>query len=161
MLFDDLFDDFFDDWFETPYYTYYDPKYEKKLNKALKKEVRNDTAVARRAARMMKTDVKEKKDCYEVEIDLPGYTKDEVKVELENGYLTVSAEKGEGPDENTKFLRRERYTGYCSRSFYVGGDMEQSDIKASFHHGTLKLVIPKKKAEEAPEIEENKYISIE
>ncbi len=159
MLFDELFDDFLDDWF-TPYYTY-DPKYEKKLNKALKKEVKNDTAIARRAARMMKTDVKERDDCYEVEIDLPGYTKDEVKVELENGYLTVSAEKGENPDENSKFLRKERYTGYCSRSFYIGNDVEQSDIKASFHHGTLKLVVPKKKAEEVPAVEENKYISIE
>ena len=110
---------------------------------------------------MMKTDVKEKDDCYEVEIDLPGYTKDEVKVELENGYLTVSAEKGENPDENSRFLRKERYTGYCSRSFYIGNDVEQSDIKASFHHGTLKLVVPKKKAEEVPAVEENKYISIE
>ena len=160
MWFDDMLDNFFDDWF-TPYYTYYDPKYEKKLSKALKKEIRNDTSVARRVARMMKTDVKEKNDCYEVEIDLPGYTKDEVKVELDNGYLTVTAEKGEEPEDNSKVLRKERYTGYCSRSFYVGSDVEQSDIKASFHHGTLKLVVPKKNAEATPAVEENKYISIE
>ncbi len=151
-----FYDDFFNDWFGVPYY---DSKYEKKLNKALKKEVKNDTTVARRAARVMKTDVKEKNDCYEVEIDLPGFKKEEIKIELENGYLTVSAEKGDNADEDGKFIRKERYTGYCSRTFYVGEDVEQSDIKASFKHGTLKLVVPKKG--ETPEVEENKYISIE
>ena len=160
MWFDDMFDNFFDDWF-TPYYTYYDPKYEKKLSKALKKEIRNDTSVARRAARMMKTDVKEVENGYEVAMDLPGFKKEDISAKLENGYLTITAFKGLDKDEKNeegKYIRRERYSGSCSRSCYVGDGVTVEDIKARFEDGILKLDIPKKDAEK---IEQKKYISIE
>ena len=111
----------------------------------------------------MATDIFETKDGYEIEMDLPGFKKDEVKVELNNGYLTVSAAKGLDEDdkdkETGKYIRRERYTGSCQRSFYVGDDITEEDIKGEFKHGILKLVIPKK--EEKPEVETSKYISIE
>ena len=100
-------------------------------------------------------------DGYEVDVDLPGFRKDQIKIELENGYLTISAEKGLDKDEDKegRYIRRERFSGSCRRTFYVGEKLEQSDIKASFKHGILKLTIPKK--EETPEVEENKYIYIE
>lgn len=108
----------------------------------------------------MKTDVKEHQDGYELEMDLPGFKKEEVKVALENGYLTVSAAKDTAREEEAgKYIRRERYTGACQRTFYVGEEMEQEDIKAEFKHGILKLSIPKK--EEKPAVEEKKYITIE
>ena len=106
----------------------------------------------------MKTDVKEKADSYEVIMDLPGFKKDEIQVSLENGYLTVSAEKGLEEDKKEKFLRRERYAGACERSFYVGNDITRDDIKGEFRHGVLTLTIPKN-----PEniVEDSKYITIE
>ena len=111
----------------------------------------------------MKTDIKEKDDSYIIEMDLPGFKKDEVKVSLENGYLTISAARGLDKDEEDKdtgrYIRRERYAGACERSFYVGGDVKREDIKAEFQHGILKLTIPK--AESKPAVEENKYIAIE
>ena len=105
--------------------------------------------------------MKEKKDSYEVDVDLPGFKKDQIRVELENGYLTISAEKGLDKDEDKegRYIRRERFSGSCRRTFYVGENVEQSDIKASFKQGILMLTIPKK--EEKPEVEENNYISIE
>ena len=112
---------------------------------------------------MMKTDIKEMDNGYELEMDLPGFTKDEVKASLENGYLTISAAKGLDQDEKEKktgkYIRRERYAGACQRTFYVGEDVAQEDIKAEFKHGILKLFIPKKEAK--PAVEEKKYISIE
>ena len=112
---------------------------------------------------MMKTDIKELNNGYELEMDLPGFTKDEVKASLENGYLTISAAKGVDQDEKEKksgrYIRRERYAGACQRTFYVGEDIGQEDIKAEFKHGILKLFIPKKEAK--PAVEEKKYISIE
>ena len=112
---------------------------------------------------MMKTDIKELNNGYELEMDLPGFTKDEVKASLENGYLTISAAKGLDQDEKEKktgkYIRRERYAGACQRTFYVGEDVAQEDIKAEFKHGILKLFIPKKEAK--PAVEEKKYISIE
>ncbi|MFR2780073.1 MAG: Hsp20/alpha crystallin family protein [Clostridium sp.] len=111
----------------------------------------------------MKTDVKETDQGYELEMDLPGFTKDEVKVSLENGYLTIQAAKGLDQDEQEKdtgrYIRRERYAGACERSFYVGENMVEEDIKGEFKHGILKLFIPKK--EEKPAIEQKKYIMIE
>ena len=96
-------------------------------------------------------------------VDLPGFTKDEIKASLENGYLTISAEKGLDKDEQEKesghYIRRERYAGACSRSFYVGEDVQQEDIKAEFKHGILKLFVPKKEAK--PAVEEKKHIAIE
>ncbi|CDD55279.1 putative uncharacterized protein [Bacteroides pectinophilus CAG:437] len=115
------------------------------------------------AKNVMKTDIKETDEGYELEIDLPGFTKDEVKVSLDNGYMTVSAAKGLDKDEQEKksgkYIRRERYAGACERSFYVGDEITEEDVKGEFKHGMLKLFIPKKEAK--PAVEQKKYISIE
>ncbi len=115
------------------------------------------------AKNVMKTDIKETYEGYELEIDLPGFTKDEVKVSLDNGYMTVSAAKGLDKDEQEKksgkYIRRERYAGACERSFYVGDEITEEDVKGEFKHGMLKLFIPKKEAK--PAVEQKKYISIE
>ena len=101
----------------------------------------------RKASHVMKTDIRELDNGYEVVVDLPGFTKDEVQATLENGYLTISAEKGLDKDEKEKesgrYIRKERYAGACSRSFYVGEDITEEDIKAEFKHGLLKLFVPK------------------
>ncbi len=111
--------------------------------------------------KLMKTDIKEKKDKYLIDIDLPGYEKDGIKIEIEDGYLTVHAkvDKVEDDNEKGKYVRKERYTGECSRSFYVGDSVKEEDIKAKFHNGTLTLEIPKK--EDKKELPEKKYIPIE
>ena len=115
------------------------------------------------ANNVMKTDVKETDTGYEVDIDLPGFKKDEVHAALENGYLTISAEKGLDKDEKEKetgrYIRRERYAGACSRSFYVEKEVHQDDIKAEFKHGILTLFVPKKEAK--PAVEQKHSISIE
>ena len=115
------------------------------------------------AKNVMKTDIKETDEGYELEIDLPGFTKDEVKVSLDNGYMTVSAAKGLDKDEQEKksgkYIRRERYAGACERSFYVGDEITEEDVKGEFKHGMLKLFIPKKEVK--PAVEQKKYISIE
>lgn len=111
---------------------------------------------------LMKTDVKETDNAYELAMDLPGYGKNEVKAELKNGYLIIHASKEEKEDEKDKegkYIRRERYYGSCSRSFYVGKDVTENDIKAKFDNGILRITVPKKEAK--PEIEEKKYISID
>ena len=112
---------------------------------------------------MMKTDIRDVDGNYELEIDLPGFKKDEVTAELNDGYLTVSAAKGLDQDEQEKetgkYIRRERYAGACQRSYYVGEDITEEDIKAEFKHGILKLFVPKKEVK--PAVEEKKYISIE
>ena len=113
------------------------------------------------AKNMMKTDVKEHDDSYEVEIDLPGFKKDEISAQLENGYLTVMASKGLDKDEKDKegkYIRRERYAGTCSRSFYVGDNVKQEEIRAKYEDGILRLQIPKK---DAKQVEAPKYIAIE
>ena len=115
------------------------------------------------AKNVMKTDIKEVENGYEFEIDLPGFTKDEVTAELKDGYLTITASKGVDKDEKEKdtgkYIRKERYAGACERSFYVGEDVTEEDIKAQFQHGILKLFVPKKEAK--PAVEQKKYISIE
>lgn len=141
-----LFDDFFDDsWFDDREFK----DAEKKL-------------YGHRAKNIMNTDVKETADEYELTMDLPGFSKDEVSAQLENGYLTISAAKGLDKDEKEKdtgkYIRRERFAGACQRSFYVGDNVTQEDIKASFKHGILKLQIPKK---EAKAVENKNYIAIE
>lgn len=110
---------------------------------------------------LMKTDVKETDGSYELDIDLPGFKKEDVSAELENGYLTIKASTSTNDEEKDnagKYIRRERFTGHCSRSFYVGEGIAQADIKAKFENGILKLSIPKK---DAKAVEQNKYIAIE
>ncbi len=113
------------------------------------------------ANNVMKTDVKETDTGYEVDIDLPGFKKDEINAQLDNGYLTISAAKGLDKDEKDKkgkYIRKERYAGAMSRSFYVGEGITQEDIKAKYEDGILRLSIPKK---EAKAVENKKYIAIE
>ena len=121
------------------------------------------TLYGKHAARIMKTDVKDSGDSYEVDIDLPGFKKDEITAELKDGYMTISAAKGLDQDEQEKdtgrYIRRERYAGSCQRSFYVGDDVTEEDIKGEFKHGILKLFVPKKEAK--PAVEQKKYIAIE
>ena len=109
----------------------------------------------------MKTDIKEMNNGYELVVDLPGFKKDEVQVQLKDGYLTISAAKGLDKDEEDKkgnYIRRERYAGSTSRSFYVGNGVKTEDVHAKFENGVLRLSVPKKAAEE---IEADKYVSIE
>ena len=112
-------------------------------------------------SKLMKTDIKEKKDKYVIEMDLPGYEKDGIKVEIQDGYLTVHAKvnKQDNEEEKGKFVRKERYTGECSRSFYVGENVKEEDIKAKFRNGTLMLKVKKK--EQHKQLPEKKYITIE
>ena len=108
----------------------------------------------RNAKREMKTDVREKEDGYEIDMDLPGFKKDQVELTLENGYLTVTANKGFDKDEKDKqgrMIRQERYAGSMQRSFYVGDNMTEEDVKAHFEDGVLHLNLPKKDARKVPE----------
>lgn len=112
-------------------------------------------------SQVMKTDVIEKDGNYLVEVELPGYKKDEIKVALKEGYLTISAnkvEEKEEKDENQKVVRKERFSGSCNRSFYVGENLSEEDIKAKYNDGILHLTLPKEK--EAIK-EEPKTITIE
>ena len=112
-------------------------------------------------SKIMKTDIKEKTDKYLIGIELPGYQKENIKIDVEDGYLTVHAEISSDNEEKEegKFVRRERYVGSCSRSFYVGNEVKSEDIKASFKNGILKIEVPKK--EYKKELPEKKYIQIE
>ena len=106
------------------------------------------------AAHIMKTDVHEHEDCFEAAIDLPGFKKDEVTITLENGYLNIEAAKGldkDTKDKKGKVVRQERYAGSMQRSFYVGEDLTEEDIKAKMEDGVLKLTIPKKEKVQIPE----------
>lgn len=116
----------------------------------------------KRGEHIMRTDVKEHDGEYEVDIELPGYKKEEVKAQLKDGYLTVTAMKdvhNDCKDENGKYVRRERYTGNMSRSFFVGENVTQDEIHAKFEDGILKLRIPRKDAKK--QVEEKKYVTIE
>ena len=141
---ENLFDDFFDDNFGMyPMWNGRNPLYGK------------------HAKNLMKTDVRETEDTYEVDVDLPGFKKDELSVELKDGYLTISAAKGLDKDEQDKkgrYIRQERYAGSCSRSFYVGDDVAPKDVSAKFEDGILKITLPKKEQETLPE---NSTIAIE
>ena len=135
-----LFDEFFDD-FARP--------------------VKSVARVSAPATAVMRTDIKESENGYELDIDLPGYKKEDVQAQLKDGYLTISAAKGLDKDEEDKkgnYIRRERYAGSTSRSFYVGNGVKNEDVHAKFENGVLRLSIPKKAAEE---IEADKYVSIE
>ena len=98
-------------------------------------EMFSDPFFSMKESRLMKTDIKEIDDGYEIEVDLPGYNKEDIQLEIDNGYLTVTAKK---------YIHKERYIGECSRSFFVGKDVKEEDIKAKFKNGTLKLTVPKK-----------------
>lgn len=111
---------------------------------------------------MMSTDVRETENGYEVIMNLPGFSKEDVTGEIKDGYLTVTATTNTSRDEKDaegKYIRRERYSGSCSRSFYVGEEVTQDDIKAKFEDGTLKLTIPKKEPQKKEE--QKRYIEIE
>ena len=113
------------------------------------------------ASHIMKTDIKENKDSFDVIVDLPGFKKDGIQVQLEDGYMTITAAKSldkDEKDEEGKYIRQERYSGTCSRSFYVGPAITVEDIKAKFEDGTLRLNIPKK---DPKAVEGKKYIAIE
>lgn len=144
MLMPSIFgENLFDDWMDFSF-----PDIDKKL-------------YGKHAKNVMKTDIKEKDEGYELVVDLPGFKKDEIEVQLENGYLTISAAKGLDKDEtdkNGKYLRQERYAGSMSRSFYVGEGITEEDIHGKFENGILKLDIPKA---EAKRVEQKKHIAIE
>jgi HSP20 family molecular chaperone IbpA len=148
MLMPSIFEEnLFDNWFDFPMFDDYNNT-ERKL-------------YGRHADRLMKTDVHEHEDHYEVDIDLPGFKKEEITLELDKGYLTVSAAKGLDKDEKDhkgKLIRQERYAGSMQRSFFVGEDLTEEDIKATFQHGVLSLNVPKK---EKAKIPEKKVIMIE
>ena len=131
-----LFDDAFDDKF-------FDPNFTKK------------------SSNIMKTDVTEKDGNYLLDMELPGYGKEDIKIELKDGYLNVSASKNtsnEEKDDKGNVIRQERYTGSCSHSFYVGDGVKETDIKAKFENGELKIVVP---VDAPKEVEEKKFIAIE
>lgn len=141
ILGESLFDEFFDD-FSRP--------------------VKNTVKYSTPAASVMRTDIRECENSYELDIDLPGYKKEDVQAQLKDGYLTITASTSSNDDQkdgNGKYIRRERYYGTCSRSFYVGDGIQQDDIKAKFENGILKIGVPKKDAK--PKVEENKFITIE
>lgn len=141
-MFSDLFDDpFFEDWRNMDRAAACDPNM---------------------SAGMMSTDVRETDKGYMVDIDMPGFKKDDISLDLQNGYLTVSAHRNsshEDKDDNGRWLRRERYAGSCSRSFYVGEDVKDSDIHASYKDGTLCLETPKPEAQQ--QVETKHQIAIE
>ena len=144
---ENLFDD---DWMDFPF-DRFDREFFGRKNPLYGKHAKN----------MMKTDIREHDEGYELDIDLPGFKKDEISVQLNNGYLTISASKGLDKDEQDKkgkYIRKERYTGTCNRSFYVGDEVTQDDIKAAFKDGVLTLQIPK---EVQHEEEQPKLITIE
>ena len=141
---ENLFDDMFDDAFSLmPSFGMRDPLYGK------------------HAKNLMKTDVRETDTGYEIDVDLPGFKKDEVQVQVNNGYLTISAAKGLDKDEQDhkgRYIRRERYAGQCSRSFYVGSGIQPQDVHAKYEDGILRLSLPKGQAAQLPQ---NNTVSIE
>ena len=122
---------------------------------------RKNPLYGKHAKNMMKTDVRETDGSYEVDIDLPGFKKDEINVQLKDGYLTINAAKGLDKDKKDKegnYIRRERYAGSMSRSFYIGEHIRESDVHAKFEDGILRLSIPKN---DTKAVESNNYIAIE
>ena len=123
-------------------------------------DIFTDPFFKRNDNKLMRTDIKEHDDNYVISVDLPGYDKDNIKVDITDGYLTVSAktDSENNEEENGKYVRRERYFGECSRSFYVGDDISVEDVDASFKNGTLVMEIPK--IDSKKELPEKKYIEI-
>ena len=141
---ENLFDNFFDDDFMMP-----------------SMFGKNDPLYGKHAKNVMTTDVRETENSYELDIDLPGFKKEDVSLKLDGGYLTISASKGLEKDEKEKkdgkYIRRERYEGQCSRSFYVGDGVQAKDVNAKFEDGILKVSVPKA----APQVETDNVIAIE
>ncbi len=122
----------------------------------------NDRVPEVRMNQLMKTDIREHEGGYELDIDMPGFKKEDLKAELKDGYLTIEGHTSRSEDEkdkNGKYIRRERFSGSCKRTFYVGEEVTEEDIKAKFEDGILKLSVPKKQAQ--PKVEQKKYIAIE
>ena len=136
----------FDDWFQFPDFRDFD-RTERKL-------------YGRHADRVMRTDVTEHEDHFEIDVDLPGFAKEDIGLELHDGYLTVKAEKKLNQEEKKegKLIRQERYMGSMQRSFFVGENLTEEDVKAAFKDGVLQMQIPKKEAKKIPE---KKTIAIE
>lgn len=131
----------------------------RKNNYGLLDDIFTDSFFGRNDNKLMKTDIKETENNFLIMIDIPGYDKDNIKIEVDNGYLTVTAEESnETSDEEEKFVRKERYFGQCSRSFYVGEHITHEDVKASFKNGTLNINIPKKDNNQQ---KEKRYVQIE
>ena len=133
---EDLFDDFFNDPFGM-----------------MNVSEGRSPLYGKHAKNLMKTDIREKEDGYELAVDLPGFKKDEISIDLSNGYLTIQASKGldkEQSDKKGKYIRQERYAGACSRTFYVGEDVEPEDVTAKFENGILQLSIPKAAKKQLP-----------
>ena len=149
---ENLFDDFFDGFLGFPMWD------DRPMQKTRKK------LYGHHAADMMKTDIQEHDNHYELDVELPGFKKEELSLELKDGCLVINAAKGfekdEKEEETGKFVRRERYVGSMSRSFYVGEEVRQEDIHAKYENGVLKLSIPKME-ERKQQVEEKKYIAIE
>ena len=147
MLMPSIFgENLFDDWMDFPFEREFFGK---------------NPLYGKNAKNIMKTDVRELDDHYELDIDLPGFKKDEISAELKDGYLIISAAKGLDKDQKDKegrMIRQERYAGSCSRSFYVGEGVTEQDIKGKFEDGILKLSVPKK---DVKKVEEKKTIAIE
>ena len=132
---ENLFDEFLDNAFAMTPYGGHDPLYGK------------------HGKNLMKTDVRETDTTYELDVDLPGFKKDEIQLKLEDGYLTISAAKGvdkDQQDDQGRYIRRERYAGQCSRSFYVGEGVEARDVSARFEDGILRLSLPKAAPQQLP-----------
>lgn len=141
----------FDDWFDFPFGRDF----------FRERPAADKSPLYANAKNLMKTDVKENDNGYEVAIDLPGFKRDEITANLENGYLMVTAAKSENKDEKDeegRYIRRERYAGSCSRSFYVGDAVTEDEIHAKYEDGILKLTFPKK---ETKQVEQKKFIAIE
>ena len=137
---DNFVDNFFDDMFRVPGFT----------------------SGSRSVSNVMKTDIQDLGENYQLDIELPGFAKEDIHAELSGGYLTITAQKSsenEEKDEDGKYIRRERYSGSCRRSFHIGDNLKEEDIRASFENGMLKLVFPKEEQRKA--VEEKKYIAIE
>ena len=134
---ENLFDEFFDDDFPMiPMRSIRNPLYGKN------------------AKNLMKTDVRETDNTYELDVDLPGFKKDEVQLDLKDGYLTISAAKGldkDTEDKKGKYIRQERYAGTCSRSFFVGETVAPEEVSAKFEDGILRITLPKKTEKKLPE----------
>ena len=138
-----------DDWFQSDW----DRDFDRMMRASDLRRV-----FGKRSANVMKTDVRETETGYDMFVDLPGFKKEDVKLDLQNGYLTITASRNEDraeKDDQGHYIRQERYTGSCARSFYVGDQIKPEDVKASFKDGILELSLPKAEAKKLPDKQPN------